>query len=120
MKNAARKNKKRTLSLTSKVLMLVLILAAVAVVTPVVRAASDNKLDVLDVRLRRPPITLFNPFTLKTYYNIEGTSLRSADSSNSSSTSTLRTNSSLMNRPQIRIPFRPTVRSVFRPTYLNR
>jgi len=106
MKNAARKNKKRTLSLTSKVLMLVLILAAVAVVTPVVRAASDNKLDVLDVRLSRPPITSFNPFTLKTY-KIEGASSQSTGGANFLS------NDTLISR--IRIPFKPVVRSVFKP-----
>ena len=114
MKNAARKNKKGTLSLTSKMLILTFILVAVAVATPVTYASKDNN---SDVRFREM-ITLFDPFAIKTY-NIEGTSLRNTDSSNASSTNTLRTNFSLTNRPQIRIPFRPIARSPFKPTYLN-
>ena len=113
MKNAARKNKKKILSLTSKMLIPMFVLVAITVITPVAYASKDND---RDVRFREE-ITMFDPFSIKAY-SIESTSLRNANGSNSSITSTIKTNS-LMNRPQIRIPFRPTPRSPFKPTYLN-
>ena len=114
MKNAARKNNKKILSLTSKMLTLMFVLVVIAIVTPVVYASKDNKSD--DTQSNEM-ITVFDPFAIKTY-NIEGISSKGADGSNSSSTDTLKTNS-LVNRPKIRIPFRPIPRSPFKPTYLN-
>jgi hypothetical protein len=120
MEDAARLNKKRTLSLTSKALMLSLILVIVAVVTSVAHSAtaSDNKQNVSDVSLSRL-ITLFDPFALKTYeYESKGKVFLSTEGSSLLSNNTGST-MHRMEKPQIRIPFRPEVRSVFKPDLLG-
>jgi hypothetical protein len=116
MKNAAGKNNKKILSQTSKMFILMFVLIAIAIVTPVAYASKDNK---SDDKQSRDRITMFDPFAIKTF-NIEGTNLISTDNSNPSNTNTLTLKTtSFVNRLQIRIPFRPIARSPFKPTYLN-
>ena len=115
MKNLVRKRKKRTLGLTSKLLMLVLILAAIAADTPVARAAPDsgNKSSVSNVSLRSP-ISMLNPFTFEIYKIKDVSSLSTESMSLLKIDNTLR-KSPTTQRMRIRIPFKPAVRSVFRP-----
>ena len=115
MKNLVGKRNKGTSGLTSKVLMLVLILVAFATYTLFARVAPNlnNKASIPIVRLSSP-ISLFNPFTLETskikdvsVLKTEGISFFKIDNALVTRSTTKIT--------QIQIPFKPEVRSVFKP-----
>lgn len=106
MKNLPTPQKQKTISLMSKITLLVLVVALMVIITSDAYAATDDKPESLrnnpGMALQNTRL-LFNPFTLqRESQDLLGTSVNSWK---------MRVHI----RPRIRIPDRPEVRSVFRP-----